>query len=144
MAYCTLQDLLEYVDENVVVRLTQDDPEETSVNEDVVTRAIADAAALVDGYVSTRYQVPLTPVPPLIRRVSVHLTRYTLFSRRGLDEDSADKTVVREYHEAVKLLTAISRGEVQLGTPVAAATPGPGARLQSAPRRMSRESLEGF
>lgn len=74
-----------------------------------IDRALADAAALIDGYLKARYALPLITVPTVLKRVACDVTRYYLMDQRATDE-------VRQRYEAqVKLLAAIERGQFSLG-----------------------------
>ena len=101
MAYCTQDDILDQVDESVLIQLT--DPDGAAIDEDVVTRAIEDADATIDSYCQGRYTIPLSPVPDKIRQISVDITIYNLFSRRG---DTAHETRKDRHKEAIRFLEA--------------------------------------
>lgn len=110
MAYCTLDDLKEKISEDELIQLTDD--EGTGV---IVTsrtdRAMEDASSEIDAYASGRYQVPLDPVPPVIRKFAVDLAIYNLLQRReGADEDRQ-----RDYANAIAFLKNVSEGKVTLG-----------------------------
>ncbi len=139
--YCSLNDLKQRLDVDVLVRLT-DDAGTDQVNEDVVNQAIEDASAEVDGYLQGRYNVPLQPVPTLVRRLAADIAIYLLFERRGLDDAGPDGVVYKSYQAARDTLLRISRGEVRIG----AAEPPAHSEMQvkSADRVFSRDSLEGF
>jgi phage gp36-like protein len=144
MPYSTLTDLQQIVAEHVLVRLTQDDPDASVVDEDVVASAIADGDAVIDGYLSGRYATPLSPVPTVVRSISLAFARYALFSRRGYDPKGPDAVVRMDYDDRMKLLQAIGRGEVSLAAPAQVAEPSATAAIVSSPRVMSRERLEDF
>lgn len=139
MAYSTLADLQELVSDQVLISLT-DDADAGTIDAAAVDRAIADSDAVIDGYVRTRYPVPLSPVPQLIRNISVTLTRYRLFSRRGFDETSADKAVVRDNDNAIAMLKSIAKGELTLG--VTSPAPDTSTAISGPARVMSRDELE--
>lgn len=110
MAYCTQSDILEQVDEDRLIQLTDDD-DAGMVDSDVVTRAIADADAEIDAYCGTRYDTPFSPAPVMIRKISVDISIYNLFvRRRGVPEDRQ-----KRYDNAIKFLTNVSKGLISLG-----------------------------
>ena len=80
MPYATQADILDQLDEDILIQLT-DDADTGDVVDDVVTRAIADADAEIDGYCGKRYSVPFDTVPPIIRKFAVDIAIYT--STRG-------------------------------------------------------------
>jgi phage gp36-like protein len=75
----------------------------------VVALALGDATAEIDGYLSARYVLPLPTVPTALTRITCDIARYRLWADRASDE------VRRRYEDAVKLLTNISKGLVNLG-----------------------------
>ncbi len=78
----------------------------------VITRAIADSDAEIDGYCSTKYaDLPFSTVPVMIRKISVDIAIYNLFSRRrGATEDR-----LQRYKDAIKFLSNVANGTVSMG-----------------------------
>lgn len=111
MPYSTQSDLLEQLEENVLIQLT-DDSGSGEVDVSAVDRAIADADAEIDSYCGTRYTVPFSPVPVMIRKLSVDIAIYNLFSRRALDV--ADERQQR-YDNAIRFLRDLAKGLISLG-----------------------------
>lgn len=110
MSYCTLDDIKEQIPEDELIQLT-DDEDLGVVDTSVTDRAIADADAEIDGYCGKRYGVPISPTPAIIRKVSVDIAIYNLFSRRqGADEDRRTR-----YKDAIKFLENVAKGVVTLG-----------------------------
>jgi len=110
MAYCTQSDILEQIDEDRLIQLT-DDNDAGVIDTDVVDRAIADADAEIDAYCGTRYDTPFSPTPAMIRKISVDIGIYNLFvRRRGVPEDRQ-----KRYDNAIKFLTNVSKGLISLG-----------------------------
>jgi phage gp36-like protein len=139
--YCTLDDLRAQVPEAVLVDLT-DDEGTGAINADRVNAAIASASSEIDGYCQSRYPVPFDPVPPFIKKLAVDITLYNLFARRGYDEDSADRSILDRYKNAVRVLENIAKGVVTLGQPTP--PPATGINIASSERKFSRKSLEAF
>lgn len=144
MAYCTVDDLKNAIPENVLVQLTDDEGiEETG--DSATASAIAAADAEIDSYCGARYAVPFTAVPAVIISCSVDMAIYHLYSRRM---EEIPETRAARYKNAVRLLTAIAKGDISLGT---AATPTPSADASSAEctktsddRIFTRTKLRGF
>ena len=110
MAYCTQADLLEQISEDVLIQLT-DDEDAGVVDTDMVTRAIADADAEIDSYCGTKYEVPFSPVPVMVRKYSVDIAIYNLYARRrGAPEDRKER-----YDDAISFLKDVSKGIATLG-----------------------------
>lgn len=110
MAYSTQSEILDQMDEDVLIQLTDDD-DAGVVDADVVTQKIADADALIDGYCGARYAVPFTTVPALVLKFSVDIAIYNLYGRRkGAPEDRRNR-----FKEAVDFLKGVSAGNNSLG-----------------------------
>jgi len=134
MAYSTKADILEQLDEDILIQLTDDDDLGT-VDDDMVTRAIADADALIDSYCGTRYGVPLSSTPDIIRACSVDLAICNLYARRrGVPEDRKQRCA-----ERVSFLKDIATGKATLGSaaPAPSSDGGPEATTAKSDRKFS-------
>lgn len=141
MSYCTQDDILEQLDEDVLIQLTDDDNVGV-VDDDVVTRAIADADALIDSYCGTRCPVPFSTVPDIIRKLSVEIAIYHLYGRRrGAPEDRQ-----KRYDDAVKFLENVSKKLVSLGADDPDAPPSDTNKpdIESNTRIFTRDKMSGF
>ena len=135
MAYCTQADLLEQISQDKLIQLTDDD-DAGIVDSDMVTRAIADADAEIDSYCGTKYDIPFSPVPVMIRKVSVDIAIYNLYTRRqGAPEDRKER-----YDDAISFLKDVSKGIASLGGdgPSADDDSGPEATTVKSDRVFSR------
>ena len=115
MSYATQSDMTERYGAVELAQLTDRDAG-LVINVAVLARALADADAEIDGYLATRYQLPLASTPVVLVRLAADIARYRLFDNRVTD------LVRNRYQDAVSLLKRISSGDVQLAgvTPVAA------------------------
>lgn len=116
MAYCTQEDLLRAMPKRTLAQLTCDTPPATEPDDTVIHWAIASAAELIDGYLRQRYTLPMKDVPTMVRDVSVAIARHTLYARRPEGKEDLPPAVVRTYKDAIKLLSEIAKGNVDLGT----------------------------
>lgn len=141
MPYCTQTDILEQISLNELVALT-DDAGGGTVDASVVTRAIADADAEIDSYAASRYTVPFSPPPAIIRKTSVEIAVYNLFARRRGAPDHRKQ----RYDNAVKFLRSIANGEVSLGAdaPSEAASDGIEASTTEDGRIFTMDTMRGF
>ncbi len=121
MAYSTLADIKKLIPEDVSIQLTDDEGSGT-VNQTRVDEAIAQADGEINGYLAGRYTVPLSTVPALIRKFSVDIAIYNLYSRKTED---MPKTRVDRYNNAIRTLEAIAKGTISLGV-----SPDPGDEMQ--------------
>ena len=111
--YCTQADIVARFGETELIQLT-DRAAAGAVDVVAVEAAIADAAAEIDGYIATRYTLPLIPVPKIITRIAVDVALYQLFMARRM---GASEEVRYRYTDVRKLLENIAAGKVSLGVP---------------------------
>ena len=90
------------------------------------TAAIAAASARADGYLASRYTLPLVTWGEDLRDAVCAIAAYTLLSQRGFNPDAAADANVRDrYLDAIRWLEGISASRV---TPVLTDSSGaPGA-----------------
>ena len=72
------------------------------IDASVISRALADAEAEIDGYLAKRYQLPLATVPAVLGRIACDLARYYLYDDRVIE------VVRKRYEDAVRLLKAMA------------------------------------
>lgn len=141
MSYSAQTDILNQLDEETLIQLT-DDPGYGEVDDDVVDRAIADADATIDSYCQGRYVLPLSPVPAKVRMVSVDIAIYNLYSRRG---DTAPDVRKDRHKEAIRWLEKVAEGKVELGadTPASDNT-AHSVDIENEDREFTRTKMSGF
>jgi phage gp36-like protein len=141
MAYSTQNDMLEQVDEDVLIQLTDDDDAGT-VDANKVTAAIAGADALIDGYCGKKYSVPFSTVPALVARFSVDIAVYNLYGRRkGAPED-----IRTRFKDAVDFLKGVASGSNSLGEddPEGVDSSAPQMATTNPARIFDRDKMSGF
>ncbi len=107
MTYATQADLVErFGAQELAQRTNRVDGQ--SIDTVVLERAIADAAAEINGYLATRYTLPLASTPAVLVRLCADLARYQLCG------DKVPESVRQRYTDAVSLLKRLATGEVQL------------------------------
>ena len=141
MPYCTLEDILDSMDENDVI-LHTDDADTGAVNTDATDKAIAGADALIDAHIASKYSIPLSPVPDIINSLAVDIAIYKISSRRG----AVPEEIRTKYSDAVKFLEKVATGKVVLpGAASAPATASTGAvKISSDTRIFTRNTMGGF
>ena len=141
MAYSTQADILEQMDSDILVQLT-DDADAGAVDADAVTRAIADADAEINGYCGARYATPFVTVPAIIRKVSVDLAIYNLYARRTSVPEDRQK----RYTDAIRFLKDVAKGIATLGANDPDGSPAEANTLDidQSPRLFTRDTLQGF
>lgn len=124
LAAIAQQDLSHYTDEQI---------EAVGAALTVMEAAIADACSMVEGYLASRYNTPLTSPPKSIVRLAGDVARYYLH------DDHATETVQKRHDAAIALLRDIAAGKVSLGAEMPGAKPvGGGVEVVSSGRAFSR------
>ena len=104
MAYSISADIEKVLERHDIAQLTDDDTGGQS-DEATITDSINDADSLIDSYLGTRYTVPLTTIPAVVRRASATLAVYYLHARKP--EHLSDE-VQQLYDQTVAWLKDIS------------------------------------
>lgn len=114
---------------------------------DRIDQEVANAGALIDGYLSMRNLLPLEEcqgkIPGVVTNWARAIARYGLHKDRITDERS--DPIVRDYRDALKLLQQVADGKFSLGPCDDTATGGAGEPSWSSPSRIfTRGTLEDF
>jgi phage gp36-like protein len=116
--YATIANLIASFGEAELVQLT--DREATGdYDEAVITRALQDAAELINSYLSQRYPLPLPATPQVV------ITRACDIARWRLYKDAPTEEVRKRYEEAVAWLRDVVAGKAGLGFPDSSQQPAP-------------------
>lgn len=141
MTYCTLEDLIDAYGERMLVNLTDRDELASGVIDlPTVARALSGTDALIDGYLSVRYSLPLADVPPLIRDIAQIIAIWKLHPA------GVDPKIEEDYKQALRSLEGLSRGLIRLS--IDGAEPqshgGMGVRVTDRERPLTAENLRGL
>ena len=113
--YCTVDEYLAMFQMAEATELSNlDDPLGTSVDAGLIGQTLTDASAEAEAYLR-RYQLPIAPVPQILRRSVADMARYYL-SRYDPPED-----VRKRYEDALRRLKMIADGSLDLGLNVSGA-----------------------
>lgn len=106
----------------------------------VINSKLADADSVIDGYLLSRYTLPLPVVPRLVMGVACDLARYALY------DDVATEQITQRHKDAIKLLEAIAVGKLSLGSNdnQAPSQAGSGVNYSAPARVFNDNSLEGY
>lgn len=142
MPYATLDNLTDRFGADMLVGLTdRSQPATGVIDAAVVDRALADADAMVDGYVGGRYVLPLAEVPPLIADIARTIAIWKLHTYKP------DDKITEDYKDALRILRDISDGKITLNVAsnsAPATVEGSGARLTDRERPLTAENLKGY
>ncbi len=140
-AYVSQAQLVDRFGDAMLRQLTSRTVPSGAIDAAVVTRAITDAGATIDGYLAGRYQLPLPSVPALLVPVASAIAIYLLHGQLTTEKIRLD------YQDALKALSNIASGTIRLD--VAGAEPAgnqsSGAPQTNAPARpISNGPIGGF
>lgn len=141
MTYATLQLLIDRFGERMLIELSdRDDPPAGAIVVAVVSRALADTDAVIDGYIAGRYALPLAEVPALLADLAAPIAIYKLH------RFSVEGKIEQDYKDALATLDKIARGVVRL--PIAGIEPESsgldGVEVTDRERDFTPENLRGF
>ncbi|MDF0606633.1 DUF1320 domain-containing protein [Neisseriaceae bacterium TC5R-5] len=144
MRYCSLADLQLAIPSHTLISLSNDDPEADAMNPAVVAEGVRQAEELVDAYLRGRYNLPLDPVPSVIKDMTVNLARHWLYARRPEGADLPD-AVTRTYKSALQMLEAIRDAKLTIGLPSGETAPEPGeVKTRASRRQFDRDLLDRY
>lgn len=110
MSYASGDDLANRTGELELVQIA-DRNRDGIADQMVIEAALIDADNLINGYLATRYGVPLASAPDLVRTWSVSIARYVLH-RNGAPEH-----VIQDYKDAISSLKDVAAGRIALPLP---------------------------
>jgi len=108
MSYITQSELETAYGANEIATLADRDADGLA-DGDVVTAAIERATGVVDGYLRSRFTLPLTTVPDMVRESALAIARYFLAA------DQADDRIEKDYKQALVWLKEIREGQMDVG-----------------------------
>lgn len=109
--YASVDDFIQRVGEKQAIDLTDRDFL-NEVNEEVLNQALVDSSSQIDGYLVSRYQLPLAKVPANLVRICCDLARYRLC---GMSDVTITDDVRERYEDAVAELKLLAKGITALG-----------------------------
>lgn len=116
MTYATLSDLIERAGEDEIRQIADRD-RDGAPDPDVIERALIDADNTMNGFIRTRYNLPLPSVPPVCCTWATSIARYYLHRNGAPDH------VVRDYKDAMATLEKLAANRYALPVPPGEATP---------------------
>lgn len=148
-AYCSAEEVRTMIKDDLVNAILGDEYiDDVSEREaklmELSEGAILDADAEINGYLSKRYRLPFDNPPAVLNKFSKDIAVYNLVSRIGIDESERDKTFLNRYNAAIKFLTLVAEGKIDIGVYEPQKVSASGFRMDSGRRRFSRDSLRGW
>ena len=84
-------------------------PGTDTLDEAVITQALADASSLIDGYLAGRYPLPLAHVPTALVPICCDIARHRLYGEQSPEQ------IGKRYDAALSFLKSVGKGELALG-----------------------------
>lgn len=112
--YLSVDELKAALSEQTLIELSNDDYQATTVNDGVVRVAIDFGQQLIDGYLRSRYTLPLASPHTLLKQLNIDISRHWLYQRRPEGRELPE-AVTSAYKNAVKTLEAVQGGKLHLG-----------------------------
>lgn len=148
--YCTVDDVRQMLKSDLITALVGDNYIEDPAEREaavlpIITQAVADAAAEIDGYLAKRYPVPLVRVPTVIGKYAKDIAVYNLVSRIGTGGgNDREQNYRKRYEDAVRFLEMLATGKVEIGLSVPAVQAATGFQMSGPSRIFSRDKLTGM
>ncbi len=117
--YCGIQDIKEDLTEKVVAQLSNDE-NPNLVNEEIVSKYISESSQLIEGFLRSRYELPLRNEHTILKKVCIDVVKYELYKRRGKVFDNIQNL----YKDGIATLEKIQKGMITLDEGTAETRPG--------------------
>jgi phage gp36-like protein len=115
VTYATPQEMVAAFGFSEIRDLTDNgEPRLNDINQDVLAKALADASAMIDGYLVGRYQLPLASAPAVLGLYCRGVARYLLMTNQP------DERAKGDFAAAVQYLQRVASGAIGLLPPAAA------------------------
>lgn len=141
MPYVTQAQLIDRFGEEMLIALTDRGPDAFGViDADVILRGLAETDALIDGYLSGRYALPLSTTETLLVGVAGSIAIYNLHRYEAPEKVQAD------YKMAIRTLEQLSSGTIKLTAAgvEAPSTGTTGVQITDRERPFTEDNLKGF
>jgi phage gp36-like protein len=141
MTYATADQLTERYGEQMLVAATDRGAVPTGAPDAAtIARALASADAVIDGFLASRYALPLAEVPPLLADIAQAIAIFRLHPY------ATDPKLKEDHADAMRMLRDIADGRVRLSLAgiEAPGTGDTGAQFTDRERPMTEASMKGF
>ncbi|ASG44414.1 DUF1320 family protein [Citrobacter freundii] len=138
--YATRDDMVKAFGERECIAITDRDLT-GMIDDDVMSAALSQASAEIDGYLCGRYPVPWSDEPRVLVGKCCNITRYLLC---GADTQMTQE--IRErYEDTIRFLERVAKGDISLGLTGSGAVvrSSSGARVVSGGRVFGRDQTGG-
>lgn len=149
MSYCSVEEVRGMIKSDALNMIIGDEYIEDETEREaqiipLIEEAIGDADGEIDGYLTKRYPIPLSPTPKVVNKFSKDIAVYNLFSRAGIDEGEKEKNFLNRYKAAVRFLENVAKGIIDIGVSDNVKKATTGFSMNSNTRLFSRDSMKGM
>lgn len=139
MPYASQQNLIDRFGEDELIQLTNRDGLD-EIDATVVERALADAEAEINGYMASKYTLPLSSVPQILETYACDIARFRMQS------ENPKEIVITRYENAIRYLKDVVTGKASLGVDTNNEQPATGNSVQMSATDpvWRRENSKGF
>ena len=139
--YCTQDDIQNSgIPEDDLIQLT-DDNDQGVVDAAVVAKAISRADEMIDGYLRSRYDVPIDPVPGMLNTLAIDLVVYFIYGHRP--HIDTPERITTAFRDAKSELQKMQTGTIQLPVNTKSGSAS-SATFSGSDRLFSRDSMKGL
>lgn len=141
MTYASQANLTDRFGEAMLVALTDRGAVASGlVDAAVIARALTDTDAMIDGFLATRYVLPLSEVPPLLVDLALQISIYKLHI------NDPDAKIGKDYDNALKMLRDIGAGAVRIQAAgiEPASSNAQGVQIVDRERPFTAANMKGF
>lgn len=117
MNYATVSDMQSRYQRRNLDLLTASRSENGEPDDTMIVDALNDASAMIESYISARYTLPLSVVPPTLAQQCCVIAWYYLNDARATDQ------TVQRYKDAMRWLADVRDGKIPLGVDDAGEAP---------------------
>lgn len=119
--YCSIEDISKDLSLDVIIRLVNDEnlsPDTIDLTDEDsppvlrITEQIKAASTEIDGYIRSRYTVPMLPIPDRVKHICKDISIYNLYKRRFRLE--MPESLVSIYKQRTSELEKIQKGIINL------------------------------
>lgn len=139
--YATVQQMTDRFGANLLVALTDRAAVATGlIDGAIVEKALNDASEVIDGYLASKYVLPLATTPGIVADLCQSIAIYKLHITQP------DEKIVRDHQDGLKALRDIADGRLRV--PVAGLDPtvtaGSGVQIVDRERPFTEDNMTGF
>lgn len=119
--YATQEDIVELYSMDLLLRVADHDKDDVP-DAQVVEMGLQSAEDLCNAYLSAQYDVPVDPVPGVIRKCCIDIAVYNMAHGRA----QRTEEMRLRYEDALKILEKIAAGKIGIGQPPGGGSGGGG------------------